>query len=159
MDLASRQPPQIVTVHLTPTRFSPLLFLLYISVISSFHRKHIDSKLTFQFKTLVISNKKLCSFILTTSIVYIIEFFFQMMICWTILIISIAYILDIVILPTRTPDIIAHWQVAPPARPPSRWLSHMFLTEPCCCFPDIPNMEWHNKNIFWYNIYNTNIHI
>ena len=63
------------------------------------------------------------------------------------------------ILPTRTPDIIAHWQVAPPARPPSRGLSHMILTEPCCCFPDIPNMEWHNKNIFWYNIYNTNIHI
>ena len=62
------------------------------------------------------------------------------------------------ILPPRTPDIIAHWQVAPPARPPSRWLSHMILTEPCCSFPDIPNMGWHNKKIFWYNINNTNIH-
>ena len=38
------------------------------------------------------------------------------------------------ILPPRTPDIIAHWQVAPPARPPSRWLPHMILTEPCCSF-------------------------
>ena len=52
------------------------------------------------------------------------------------------------ILPPRTPDIIAHWQVAPPARPPSRWLPHMILTEPCCSFPDIPNMGWHNKKIF-----------
>ena len=52
------------------------------------------------------------------------------------------------ILSPRTPDIIAHWQVAPPARPPSRWLPHMILTEPCCSFPDIPNMGWHNKKIF-----------
>ena len=52
------------------------------------------------------------------------------------------------ILPPRTPDIIAHWQVAPPARPPSRWLPHMILTEPCCSFPDIPNMGWHNKRYF-----------
>ena len=62
------------------------------------------------------------------------------------------------VLPPRTPDIIAHWQVAPPARPPSRWLPHIILTEPCCSFPDIPNMGWHNKKIFWYNINNTNIH-
>ena len=62
------------------------------------------------------------------------------------------------ILPPRTPDIIAHWQVAPPARPPSRWLPHMILTEPCCSFPNIPNMGWHNKNIFWYNINKTNVH-
>ena len=54
----------------------------------------------------------------------------------------------IYILPPRTPDIIAHWQVAPPARPPSRWLPHMILTEPCCSFPDIPNMGWHNKKKF-----------
>ena len=52
------------------------------------------------------------------------------------------------ILPPRTPDIIAHWQVAPPARPPSRWLPYMILTEPCCSFPDSPNMGWHNKKIF-----------
>ena len=52
------------------------------------------------------------------------------------------------ILPPRTQDIIAHWQVALPARPPSRWLPHMILTEPCCSFPDIPNMGWHNKKIF-----------
>ena len=54
----------------------------------------------------------------------------------------------LLILPPRTPDIIAHWQVAPPARPPSRWLPHIILTEPCCSFPDIPNMAWHNKKIF-----------
>ena len=48
------------------------------------------------------------------------------------------------ILPPRTPDIIAHWQVAPPARPPSRWLPHMILTEPCCSF-------WYSSLVTCYN--------
>ena len=67
-------------------------------------------------------------------------------------------LMPIPILPPRTPHNIAHWQVAPPARPPSRWTSDMILTGACCSFPDFLNMEWYNKAKFQYDIYNTTIH-
>ena len=53
------------------------------------------------------------------------------------------------ILPPRTSHDIAHWQVAPPARPPSRWMSDMILTGACCSFPDFLNLEWYNKAVFY----------